>query len=108
MPADPEEFRRARRAADLLSAHHPVIAAALTSYSEHMTAAARHAQVTWDALEADPAARAAHDASGAIITARGYQTMAQIFRDNAAHATAAHKALDEFTRLQRPDEAEDS
>jgi hypothetical protein len=33
--------------------------------------------------------------------------MAQIFRDNTANATAAHKALDEFTSPQRPDEAED-
>jgi hypothetical protein len=103
MPADPEESR-ARRAAILLATHRTVIAAALRSHSEHMSAAAGQAQTRWEALEADPAAREAHEASGAVITARGYQAIAQVFGDNAAAATAALDDLDALTSPQQPDE----
>jgi hypothetical protein len=56
-----------------------------------------------DDYPADPAARKAHDAPGAVITSRGYQTIAQTFRDNAAAATAALEALQAFISPQQAD-----
>lgn len=104
MYVERDEFEHAQRAAEILAAHGAIISAALTAFSEQMTAAGQ-AQAAWETLRDDPEAARAHDISGALVTARGYQGLAQIWRGNAEAARAAQQAL--RARTGGPDDPRD-
>ncbi len=63
---------------NFLGTHGAITDTALTASAEQMTAAASQAPAAREALAADPGGQRAHAASGALVTARGYQGLAQI------------------------------
>lgn len=86
----------ADRLADFKARYSYIVTNALDSHERMMREAAKNARESYETLTADPERAAAHDASGSLITVRGFLMSAEMFTESADKDKAAADAWREL------------